>query len=155
MRQLVFLLLAGLIMAGLFVFFAPEAPPQAELTQSLTQVPGPAPASKPTVSDTRADPPPRDTPEPAPAVKRFRLEVGEQGLVSGPAVIRVRQGDQIELELVSTIDDELHLHGYDRHLHLAAGKTAVLKLSAELSGRFDYELHKRHLELGALEVLPQ
>lgn len=148
MRQLVFLLLAGLIMAGLFVFFSPEAPPAVELTQSL-----PAATSAPAQAAPAQAP--AATPEPTPAIKRFRLEVGEQGLISGPAVIRVRQGDQIEIELVSDIDDELHLHGYDRHLHLAAGKTAVLKLTAELSGRFDYELHKRHLELGALEVLPQ
>ncbi len=154
MRQLVFLLLAGLIMAGLFVFFSPEAPPTVELTQSLPTVPAPAPELT-AAPQAVAPAPPAATPAPTPAIKRFRLEVGEQGLISGPAVIRVRQGDQIEIELVSAIDDELHLHGYDRHLHLAAGKTAVLKLTAELSGRFDYELHKRHLELGALEVLPQ
>lgn len=155
MRQLVFLLLAGLIMAGLFVFFSPEAPPAVELTQSLPAAPAPAPAATSAPAQAAPAQAPAATPEPTPAIKRFRLEVGEQGLISGPAVIRVRQGDKIEIELVSDIDDELHLHGYDRHLHLAAGKTAVLKLTAELSGRFDYELHKRHLELGALEVLPQ
>jgi hypothetical protein len=67
----------------------------------------------------------------------------------------VRQGERVRLTIESNANDELHLHGYDLKLSIKAGEPATLEFAASRSGRFGLELHKRHAELGALEVYPQ
>jgi hypothetical protein len=91
----------------------------------------------------------------APALPIFELHVRDGRLVSGPQVIRLRQGDEILLRITSDTSDEFHLHGYNRELQLKAGEPATLQIHADLAGRFGYELHHMPTELGALEVLPR
>lgn len=73
----------------------------------------------------------------------------------GTDAIKVTQGETIVLRIDSDKDDSLHMHGYDLHLHVHAGKPAELKFVAEHTGRFDFELHKSHITLGAIEVYPK
>ena len=87
--------------------------------------------------------------------KSFELVVSKGKLVSGPAVIQVCEGDDVQLLITSDQADELHMHGYDLHLSLKANTPATLSFRAEHSGRFDYELHHAHAELGTLEVQPR
>ncbi len=148
MRQVMYLLVSALCLLGLFQFFKPDAPPP---VASIAKAPA-KPATIP--AEGMNEPAPRPSTA-AVAGLRFHLLVGENGLLDGPSVIRVQQGDEIEMHVRSQVDDELHLHGYDRHLHLHAGKTVILRLQATLSGRFEYEMHKRHEEIGALEVMPK
>lgn len=68
-----------------------------------------------------------------------RIEQGQR--VAGPALIRIPQGATVLLHFASDRDGELHLHGYDKHVQLLAGKVVTLKFKAEHSGRFEYELH--------------
>lgn len=97
------------------------------------------------------------TPQPEPAVTPpvFELVVQDGSLVSGPKVLRVAQGDQLTIRVTADAAEEFHLHGYDLKLDLEPGVPAELNLTAEHSGRFEYELHRAHLELGALEVMPR
>ncbi len=92
-----------------------------------------------------------------PAVVQITLQAGHR--VAGPEVVKVSQGEQVILRFVSDQPAELHLHGYDRHLHLDAGVPAEMSLLAEHSGRFEYELHGQgaghHAVLGVIEVMPQ
>ena len=91
------------------------------------------------------------------AIPRVVIEKGHR--VSGPEVIRVTQGASVTVEFLSDQAAELHLHGYDRHLHLQAKQVVLLELVAEHSGRFEYELHGKahgaHHALGVIEVTPQ
>lgn len=75
--------------------------------------------------------------------------------VSEPAVLKVRQGDDVKFRITSDVADEFHLHGYDLHVPVSPERSAVLEFTAKLTGRFTYELHKARLDLGALEVYPQ
>ncbi|MFZ0008544.1 MAG: cupredoxin domain-containing protein [Steroidobacteraceae bacterium] len=75
--------------------------------------------------------------------------------VSGPAVIKVQQGDEVTLRITSDTADEFHLHGYNLLVHLAPNRTATLHFAAKLAGRFTFELHKADVELGAVEVYPR
>jgi hypothetical protein len=83
------------------------------------------------------------------------LQIRSGRLVSGPTVIKVAQGDEVTLQISSDVADELHLHGYDLHLKIPAGEPAILKFNADRSGRFPYELHHAHSDIGALEVYPR
>jgi hypothetical protein len=85
----------------------------------------------------------------------FELTVAGGELVAGPAVIQVVQGTEVTLRIHSDRADELHLHGYDLHARIDAGGTAELSFTASRSGRFAYELHGSHRELGAVEVSPE
>ena len=85
----------------------------------------------------------------------FRIAVKQGYRVSGPGVITTSEGADVTLIITSDQADELHLHGYDLHLDLAANEPATLNFKAVHSGRFDYELHHAHVTLGTLEVLPR
>lgn len=85
----------------------------------------------------------------------FELVVAKGKLVSGPSIIQVHEGDDVQLQITSDQADELHMHGYDLHLSLKPNTPATLAFKAEHSGRFDYELHHAHAELGTLEVQPK
>jgi len=73
---------------------------------------------------------------------------------SGPDVIKVKRGDNVNVRFVSNQTDELHLHGYDITVQLAPNTPALLSFTAKYPGRFGYELHKAHREIGAIEVHP-
>jgi heme/copper-type cytochrome/quinol oxidase subunit 2 len=75
--------------------------------------------------------------------------------VSEPAVLKVHQGDDVKLRISSDVADEFHLHGYNLHVRVSPGQSAVLQFTAKLTDRFTYEMHKAGLELGALEVYPK
>jgi len=85
----------------------------------------------------------------------FELVLAQGKLVSGPAVLRVRQGEKLAVRVSSDTVDEVHLHGYDLHARISPEAAAVLQFTADRTGRFGLELHKAHRELGALEVYPQ
>lgn len=91
--------------------------------------------------------------KPVPQV--FELVVKNKKLLSGPAVISVPQGTPVTLRITVDHHDELHLHGYDLTLKLPPAEPTELSFVADKSGRFEYELHHSHLDLGALEVQPQ
>ena len=129
--------IAVLVVAALWYAFRPQptAPVQSEVTGSGVQV-------APQVLA-------------APARTEFDFVVRDGKRVSGPATLRVRQGEQVMLRIESNANDELHVHGYDLKLSVRAGEPATLEFGASRSGRFGLELHNRHAELGALEVYPQ
>ncbi len=143
-NALLFLGLAIAVLVGLFYGLReqPEAVPPAAVPAQVAAAEVPAAAEQPA------------TAEPA-KPKSFELVVSKGKLVSGPAVIQVREGDDVQLLITSDQADELHMHGYDLHLSLKPNVPATLSFKAEHSGRFDYELHHAHAELGTLEVQPR
>lgn len=132
-----------------------DAGPSQVPADSETPAAQPAPeAPTANAKPPAAEPEPaaEDTPDP---VREFRIVLsGGLPTQDSPTVLRVTRGDTVRLLVTSDAADELHLHGYDLHLDLEAGTTAELTFTAEHAGRFEYELHKRHQTVGALEVYP-
>jgi len=130
-RLLAFVVVALAVLAGLFWLFKPGATP--------------APAQ----------PAPSQQVQPVTAA----LEIRQGHLAAGPAVIRAVQGQKVRIQLTSDRDAELHLHGYDLHVHLRAGTPAELAFIAVHSGRFDLEMHGSghgaHQALSVVEVAPR
>jgi len=89
------------------------------------------------------------------AAKIFDLVIKNKKLVSGPETLTVTEGDQVIINITDDENEELHLHGYDKSVDLEASKSAQLIFSANLTGRFPYELEKSKTEIGALEVQPK
>jgi len=136
-RALLFLAGGAGLLVALFVWFKP---------------PGPAPEAAPAAS---APAPAAAAPSLPLQPKVFEIVVRDGKVVSGPDTIKVTVGDEVELRITSDRADELHLHGYDQSLKLQPGVPAELRFLATRTGRFEYELHKAHVDLGALEVHPK
>lgn len=157
MRKALFMVVTLAVLVVLFLAFAPKE------TGEIAAPGAPAPAG------VEANAPPATTPDsatpaasaataqPAPADsgKVVELKVQHGRLVFGPELIKLSEGDKITLRVTSDTDDEMHLHGYNLHLNLTAGQTGELSLTANRSGRFEYELHHAHTALGVIEVYPR
>ncbi len=96
----------------------------------------------------------------------FELSVREQRIEVSDQVIRVEEGDRVELHIAADEDGELHLHGYDVTIELHAGQTSVATVDADVAGRFpvtshgfassaDAEHGHSHETLFYLEVYPR
>lgn len=83
----------------------------------------------------------------------YRVAKGKR--VSGENLIKAKAGQSIILSVTSDRSDSLHLHGYDLHLDINPNEEARLEFVAEHTGRFEFELHDSHLDLGVLEVYPR
>jgi anion-transporting ArsA/GET3 family ATPase len=132
MRKLISLLITAVVLAGLWLALKP-----------------------PVIEPNQAQPAiPQTTTEPAAAKPaRLVLEISN-AVVNGPAAFKVQQDEVVDIQITSDEADEVHLHGYDLHAELQPGIAAHLRFTADKSGRFELELHRRHHSIGVLEVYP-
>jgi len=66
----------------------------------------------------------------------------------------VDKGDRVVIVVKSDVADEVHLHGYDLKLHVAAGGTGRIAFRANVPGRFEVELEERGVQIADLTVEP-
>ncbi|MBH2008564.1 MAG: hypothetical protein I8H71_02570 [Xanthomonadaceae bacterium] len=85
---------------------------------------------------------------------RFALRIAGGKLVEGPQVIKLTRNAAVVLTVVSDTADELHVHGYNLTLKLVPNQAATLRFTGKHTGRFSFELHKTHREIGAFEIYP-
>ncbi|HEX6145205.1 MAG TPA: hypothetical protein VF083_00415 [Acidimicrobiia bacterium] len=76
------------------------------------------------------------------------------GEVTGPDRFGFDVGDQVSVWVLSDIDDEIHVHGYDRYFETVAGTPFEIDFAADVPGIFEVELESSHLPLFELEVTP-
>ncbi|HZP12214.1 MAG TPA: hypothetical protein VFB36_07315 [Nevskiaceae bacterium] len=143
-RALWFIVLGLVVAAILFAWLRPppdRAPAPAVISQTPT---GP---SVPIAPDVPVAPPP--------VASSFDFVVRNGARAAGPVAMQAKEGDDVEIKVTSDQPDELHVHGYDLHTPLKANEPGTLYFKATHSGRFDVELHRSGLTLGALEIQPK
>jgi hypothetical protein len=74
------------------------------------------------------------------------------GVASGEAVFTYDLGDTVDITVVSDVDDELHVHGYDLVFELSAGVPLMLDFVADIPGVFEVEVHTGHAHVFDIEV---
>jgi len=74
------------------------------------------------------------------------------GVASGPAEFSYDLGDTVDITLVSDVDDELHVHGYDLVFALTADVPITLDFVADVPGVFEVEIHTGHAHVFDIEV---
>ena len=74
------------------------------------------------------------------------------GEVVGPETVQVQLGDIVDLWVLSDVDDEMHVHGYDLSYDLDAGVPFHLSFLAGVPGIFEVEVHNGHTHLFDIEV---
>ncbi len=90
-------------------------------------------------------------PEEVPAQKSIDISVAN-GEVIGGGRIPVTAGEEVVLTVTSDVADEVHVHGIDKRVNVAAGETATVNFTADIAGLFEVELEERGLKLADLVV---
>ena len=72
-------------------------------------------------------------------VRRFNLALKAGELPKDNRIVKVKQGESVELRWTSDQPVRLHLHGYDIEVAVKPGEPAVTALSARMAGRFSVE----------------
>jgi hypothetical protein len=81
-----------------------------------------------------------------------------QNTAAGPGVVRIRQGEMVEILWTSDEAARVHLHGYNIETQVEPGASASMRFHARATGRFPIETHgigadsKRHITLVYIEV---
>ncbi|MET0697386.1 MAG: hypothetical protein ABWZ58_08145 [Acidimicrobiia bacterium] len=78
----------------------------------------------------------------------------EAGVIGGPNTVSVRVGDRVSVWVLSDVDAEIHVHGYNVFFEAPAGVPTEVALTADVLGIFEVELEETHTPLFALEVTP-
>ena len=134
-RNLWYAVIGVIVLIGLFYLLKPKS------------IPPTAPANSMPESTSSS--------QTATSAKIFDLIIKNKKLTAGPDTLKVTEGDEVTINITSDEAEEFHLHGYDKSVELEASKEAQLTFSANLTGRFPFELEKSKTELGALEVSPK
>ena len=88
----------------------------------------------------------------ASGANRIDVEVRLGRILSGPRVVRVDRGQQVQLTVDADVNDKVHVHGYDLYSPVAAGVPATVTFAAEIPGEFDVELERSRLGLVEIQV---
>ena len=78
----------------------------------------------------------------------------DTGEVSGPGRFTFAVGDLVSVWVLSDVDAEIHVHGYDLFFEAKAGVPIEIVLTADVPGIWEVELEETHVPLFALEVTP-
>jgi len=92
---------------------------------------------------------PGDAPTPDAVIA---ISVDEDGVVGGVVDASVSVGDLVEIDITSTVAEEVHLHVYDVMQDLTPGETATLTFTADIPGVFEAELEGPGIQILNLEV---
>jgi hypothetical protein len=101
-----------------------------------------------TAAQTTADKPAT----PQPTVEKIEVKGGQP--VGGLKKIKLKKGDQAEIDVTADTADQAHLHGYDIEKPLAPGKTVKFRFKATIEGVFEMELHHAGAKIARITVTP-
>lgn len=90
-----------------------------------------------------------------PAPKLFEFLIKGKKLAKPEQTIKVTEGEDVLFKITSDEVEEFHLHGYDISKDLEPNQSVEIQFKADKTGRFEFELEKSKITLGALEVLPK
>ena len=89
-----------------------------------------------------------------PSVTTVPIVVSNGKVDGGLKTTTVKKGEKVALVVTSDVADEVHVHGYDKHIDVTPGTPARLAFVASIPGRFEVELEERGLQIADLEVRP-
>lgn len=75
-------------------------------------------------------------------------------VVHGPDVFEQTVGDKVAITVLSSVEDEIHVHGYDIRFDAAPSEVTVITFTADVLGIFEVELENSHVRLFLIEVAP-
>ena len=85
---------------------------------------------------------------------RAEIDVSGGRPAGGIARIEAAEGQTVILFVRADEPDEVHIHGYDVRADVGPGNVARIVFEADISGRFEIELHQAERLIGQLTVTP-
>jgi len=117
---------------------SPSTPTTAPTTQ-----PSDVPTNTPTPGKPDSSTPSNTTdPSGEQADVTINITVANGKVNPSGAAVKVKAGQTVLVTAISDAEDEVHIHGYDKELELAPGKTQSVKFTANMKGTFEVETHK-------------
>ncbi len=80
----------------------------------------------------------------------FTVKDGKRTAGTDSCTAKLNQ--KVTIKVLTDVDGEVHVHGYDKESEVTAGKPAQVSFTANLPGIFDVELHDSDLKLCELRV---
>lgn len=117
-----------------------------ESTATPTPTPMPSPTSEAT-SEPIPTPEPTTSPEPTDGPDEgvtVTLAYRDGSIEVADDRIEADLGDAVTITATSDVAEELHVHGYDLHLHLAPDVPGELSFVADVPGIFEVEMEGTH-----------
>jgi hypothetical protein len=120
---------------------SPSSPPASAPTTAPTSTPTDTPSTPGGTPNTKS---PSNTADPSGETADVTINVVVANGKVNPSgsSVKVKAGQSVLITATSDAEDELHIHGYDKELELAPGKTASVKFTADMKGTFEIETHK-------------
>lgn len=118
-----------------------QAPQQSPATTT-----GPTTTGPTTTGTTGPDRPPVQT-----------IEIADGAPVGGVQEIEATTGDQVRFRVVSDVEADVHIHGYDIEEVVEAGGSLLISFPAEIDGGYEVEVHSHsagEFEIAKLTVRP-
>jgi hypothetical protein len=147
-QRITFLGIAVVIAVVAVVLIAGSGDDSTDGTQtSATATPTPTqdqPEASPQETETPT-PTPTATPKPKPPLLRA-------GKVTR---LEYKDGDTVTFRVVSDVDEEVHVHGYNIAQDIGAGETITMSFKATIEGIFEVEFEHAHEQIGELRVEPK
>ena len=84
----------------------------------------------------------------APVARQFTVTAAAGKVVR----LAANKGDTVSLKVSSTVADEIHIHGYDLHMKVAASGSVRFSFRASIDGNFVIELESRNEQIASLTV---
>jgi copper(I)-binding protein len=75
-------------------------------------------------------------------------------VVNGPEEFDYHVGDTVHITVLSSVGDEVHVHGYDLKFDAEAGVPLVIEFTADVQGIFEVELESAGFSLFNIRVDP-
>lgn len=86
-------------------------------------------------------------------VEKFNLSITE-GVPEELQIIEVKLGTKAIIEINSSVNTELHIHGYDLYIDVQKDNTQELAFDFNIAGEFEIEDHNSGYEVARIRVNP-
>jgi hypothetical protein len=86
------------------------------------------------------------------AANLVEITIADGTVTPKPGVIAVPLDEDVTIAITSDIEDEIHVHGYDKEFELKPGGTASVTFKADIPGVFEIETHESGELLAELKV---
>ena len=111
----------------------------------------------PSAPDVSVSASPSSSPSPSPvptksAEPTFSITYAAGQVTGDTGRLKVKLGTKVVIQVRSDVADEVHLHGYDVSVKVAARGTARVSFTAKIPGVFELELEKLGKELAKVQV---
>jgi glucose/arabinose dehydrogenase len=135
----------ALILAGALAACSDDA------SDSAADTPATSEAAE-TPSEEPSEEPSAEPSEPAAPDNLLSITIADGEITPAPGVFEVPLNEEVTIEVTADVEDEIHVHGYDKEFEIGPGETTGVTFKADIPGVFEIETHESGDVLAELKV---